>query len=172
MKQWPWVFLIVFIQETVTVNGLLVKTHQGQYPLWLITLLFVVASIIDILIGYAVGHYAKKALNKGRMKVFATRWSHRFKAYIGKHGQRIYLLLLGYFSFPYLNAFITAWLNIPFWESFWFLFIGNMLFYTTSLLLVLGVASIVPNPYLAFVAVIVLTILVTIVTRLWKSRKI
>ncbi len=172
MRQWLVICLILFVQETVTINGLLVKAHQGQYSLWWITLIFVIASVIDIVIGYAIGHHAKKHLHKRGMKDFAAKWSHRFRVYIGKHGRKVYLLLLGYFSFPYLNAFITAWLNIPFWESFWYVLIGNILFYITSLLLVLGVSFLVPNPYLAFVAVILVTVVITVGARIWKSRKI
>lgn len=172
MKQWLVVILIVFVQETVTLNGLLLKATQGEYSLWVITSLFIIATLIEIVIGFLIARYVKKTLHNGKIKDFATRWSVRFKAYIGKHGRKVYLLLLGYFSFPYLNAFITTWLDIPFWESFWYLVIGNMIFYTTSWLLVLGIATVVPNPVFALVAVVGVTILITIITRLWKSRKI
>jgi len=173
MKQWLLIVLIVLIQETVTLNGLLVKARQtGWYSIVLITLLFIVLTVIDIIIGHVVGTYVKKTFNKGGVKTFASKWSRLFKAYIGKHGKKIYLLLLGYFSFPYLNSFITSWLNIPFWDSFWYLFFGNMLFYLTSLLLVLGITSIVPNPIVAFTMVIILTILITITMRAWRARKI
>lgn len=172
MKQWLVVLLIVFVQETVTLNGLLLKTAQGGYSLWSITFLFIIATVIEIMIGFTIAQHVKKRLHNGKVKDFATRWSLRFKAYIGKHGRKVYLLLLGYFSFPYINSFITTWLDIPFWESFWYLLIGNMIFYTTSWLLVLGIATIVPNPGFALVAVVAVTIFVTVITRLLKSRKI
>ncbi|MDB5188911.1 MAG: hypothetical protein JWM92_509 [Candidatus Nomurabacteria bacterium] len=172
MKQWPWVILILFVQETVTLNGLLVKTHQWDYSIWIITLLFIIATTVDIIIGYAIGRYAKKRFNNGKVKAFAVKWSLRLTAYMGKHQRKIYLVLLGYFSFPYLNAFITAWLDISFAESFFYLFVGNMIFYITSWLLVLGITSIVPNPFIAFIAVILVTILVTIAARIWRARKI
>ncbi len=172
MKQWPLILLILIVQETVTLNGLLVKVHQGESSVWLITLIFMIITTVEIFIGYVAGVYAKERFNKGKVKVFADRWVRRFYAYIGKHGRRIYMILLGYFSFPYLNAFIMAWLNIPLIESFGYLFLGNMIFYLTSWLLVLGVMSVVPNPFAAFGAVIVLTILVTVAMRLYKARKI
>lgn len=172
MKQWLLIILIVFLQETVTLNGLLVKAHQGDYSIWVITGLFVIATAIDIVVGYVVGKRVKHHWNKGGIKLFATKWSHRFNLYIGKHGRKIYLLLLGFFSFPYLNAFITAWLNVPFWESFWYLFFGNMIFYVTSLLLVLGITWLIPNPLVALLTVVVVTIAVTVITRIWKTRKI
>ena len=172
MRQWPLVLLILFIQETVTLNGLLVETHLGQYSIWLITLFFIIFTIAGIVIGHFIGKYVKQKWNKGHVRTFAKKWTSRLHSYIGKHASKIYLLLLGYFSFPYLNSFITSWLDIPFWESFWYLFFGNMLFYITSWLLVLGITSIVPDPVTAFIIVILATIIVTGAMRLWKARKI
>lgn len=172
MKQWPLVLLIVFIQESVTLNGLLVKTYQGRYSIVFMTLLFVLATCIDILVGFWLGKYAKHRWNKGKVRVFARKWAGRFYTYVGKRGSKVYLLLLGYFSFPYLNAFIASWLDIPFMESFWYFFFGDLILYATSWLLVLGVTSIVPSPFLAFVVVIIITIVIIFITRLFKVRKI
>jgi hypothetical protein len=172
MRQWFFILLIVFIQETVTLNGLLVKVHQGYFSIMWVTILFIIATVLEILVGYFLGGYIKTYWNKGWLHRFATRWADRFHTYIGKHGRKIYLLLLGYFSFPLINAFITAWLDIPFVESFWYLFFGNILFYATSWLLVLGVMSIIPNPVFAFATVIALTIVVTVIMRIWKSQKV
>jgi hypothetical protein len=172
MKQLSLVLLILFIQESVTLNGLLVKTHQGDYSALTVTTLFIIITVIDIMLGFLLGKYAKQKWNNGKVELFAKKMSDRFYAYIGKRGRKIYLLLLGYFSFPYVNAFIAAWLNISFAESFWYIFAGNMIFYATSWLLVLGITSIVPNPFFAFIAVIAVTILLVAATRVLKSQKI
>src|ERR1700758_1531086 len=105
--KWFVVLLILFVQETVTLNGLLTKVFQGQYSVFLITILFVFATVIDIFIGYWIERYVKKRWNKGQVRAFAKKWSDRLFSYVGKRGVRFYLLLLGYFSFPYLNSFIT-----------------------------------------------------------------
>jgi len=172
MKHWLLVLFILLVQETVTLNGLLVKAHEGEYSLWLIAIFFIIFTILDIVIGHFLGKFVKRKFNKGNVRSFAKKWANRLRDYIGKHGSNIYLLFLGYFSFPYLNSFITSWLDIPFWDSFWYLFFGNILFYITSLLLVLGITSIVPDPLMAFVAVILITIGFTMALRAWKARKI
>ena len=172
MKQWLVIVLILLIQESVTLNALLVKAFQGQYSILVITLIFVFATVFDILIGYWIERYLKKKLNKGKVRAFAYKWSKRFHDYVGKHGMKVYLLLLGYFSFPFINAFITSWLDIPFAESFWYLFFGNIIFYISSALLVLGITSLVPNPLYALMAVVVITIICIVTIRIFKSRKI
>jgi hypothetical protein len=172
MKSWLVIVLILLVQETVTLNALLVKVFQGEYSIFFITLLFVFATVIDIFIGHWVERYVKKYWNKGKVKVFAKHWSQRFYAFVGKRGIKVYLLLLGYFSFPYVNAFITSWLEIPFWESFWYLFFGNMIFYISLALLVLGITSVIPNPFQAFLVVIAITVVLIMGIRVLKSRKI
>lgn len=172
MKRWLVILLILFVQETVTLNGLLAKVFQGEYSIFIITVLFVFATVVDIFIGYGIERYVKKRWNKGKVKAFAKSWSARLFSYVGKRGVRFYLLLLGYFSFPYLNAFITAWLDIPFWDSFWYLFAGNIIFYISVSLLVLGITSVIPNPFYALLAVIAVTVVFIIGIRILKSRKI
>ncbi len=172
MKKLLLVLLIVFVQETVTLNGLLVKVHEGSFSAFWTTIFFVLASVIDIFVGYWLGGYVKRRWNKGKVRTFAKTWVGRFKKYIGKHGRKLYLLLFGYFSFPYLNAFICSWLDIPFPEAFMYLFFGNLVFYITCWLLVLGVMSVIPNPLVAFGVVLLLTIGMVFLMRLWRSRKI
>lgn len=172
MRRFLFALLIVFIQETVTLNGLLVEVRQGFSSIWIITALFTVATVIDIFVGYWLGRAMKRRFKRGPIRVFARKWIKRLQEYIGRHGRKVYMLLLAYFSFPYINAFIAAWLDIPFGESLLYLFLGNMLFYVTSWLLVLGVMSIIPNPFIAFGLVIILTVAVTVAMRVWKSRKI
>jgi membrane protein YqaA with SNARE-associated domain len=172
MKQWLFIAFILISQEVVLFNGLLLKTHQGAYSLSLIFILFIIATTLDIVVGYCLAIWAKKKWRKGKVVAFANKWTDRFHAFVGKRGKWLALLLLGNFSFPYLNAFIAGWLGIAFGEMFIFLFIGNMINFATSLLLVLGVASFIPNPSFAFLGIIAVSILIVIVTKKLKATKI
>jgi len=82
-------------KNQITLSGLLVKTYQGDYSIWIVTLFFLIATIIDIVVGYFLGKYLKQFLNRGGIHAFAQKWSDRFYNYIGRHGRRVYLLLLG-----------------------------------------------------------------------------
>jgi hypothetical protein len=73
--------------------------------------------------------------------------------------------LLGNFSFPYINAFIAAWLDVPFWESFFWLFVGNMIWYGLMWLVVIGVSSVVHNIAIAFPIILLIVIVVMIASR-------
>ena len=59
MKHWLLVLFILLVQETVTLNGLLVKAHEGEYSLWLIAIFFIIFTILDIVIGHFLGKFVR-----------------------------------------------------------------------------------------------------------------
>lgn len=159
-KAWLLAIGILLVQEVVSLNALLLETHHGHYELWLIHSIFVAATVFDIWTGDYAGRYAKKKITKGKVVAFAQKISDRFHRSVGRSGRRAALLLLGTLSFPYVNSFVSAWLDIPLRESFGFLFLGNMISYTMYWIIVLGVSSVIPNPFIAFP--IMVTILGTV----------
>ncbi len=172
MKNWLFIIFALVIQELVSLNAVLFEVHQQHFHVWLIHILFMVATVVDIIAGFFIGKYVQKKLTHGRIFTFAEKWSARFHSFAGKRGKWFALLLLGNFSFPYLNAFIAAWLDISFIESLIFLFIGNMLWYITLWLFMLGVVSVIPNASIALGVIIAVMILIVILVRKFKIRKI
>ena len=161
--------LVLIAQEVVSLNTLLFETKQGHYIPWIIHAIFLVATAFDIWIGYAVGTWVKRRHKTGKLVRFADKCAARFHAYVGKRGRKFALFLLGNFSFPYVNSFIAAWLDIPFWESFMWLFVGNVIFYFASWFFIIGVMAVVPNPGWGLAAVIGITALVVIVFRRFRK---
>lgn len=168
---WIFVAFALITQEVISLNAVIFAAHAHRLPVVLIHVLFVLATIIDIVIGYAIGAYARKKLTRGKITSFAEKWSARFASYAGKKGRWVALLILGNFSFPYINAFLAGWLEMPFIESFIFLFLGNIVWYGFLWLIVLGVVSAVPNAWIAFPIIAAIAIGILLVIRKQKMEK-
>ena len=167
------IFLLagVFIQELVVLNAVLFATLQGTYPALLVHTLFVIATIIDIVVGFYVGKYLRKKTIHTRVTSYIQEQSKRFSFKKNKHHRWLILFLLGNFSFPYLNAAIAGYLDVPFWESAFFNFLGNMVFYVSLWFLVTAVSSVIKNIYVAFAIIVAAVIIVTMVVRIIEKRK-
>lgn len=169
---WLFIAFALITQEIVSLNAVIYEVHRHHFHVWLFHILFALATIVDMLIGYAVGRYSRKKVTRGRVAAFADKWSARFHSYVGVRGRKVALFLLGGFSFPYVNAFIAAWLGMPFAESMLFLFIGGMTWYIATWLFVIGVATAIPNPWVALGAIVAVTVLLAALFRRYRVRKL
>ena len=155
---------ILFIQELVSLNATLLYAHIHHIG-WLILGLFIVTTMIDLVIGFYLGLWVKRKFKKGKVIVWIQNMTARFHALVGTRGRWVALLLLGNFSFPYINAFIAAWLDMPFWESFFWLFVGNLIWFGLLWLIIIGVSGVVHNVAIVFPVVLLIVILIMIVLR-------
>lgn len=151
---WFFIVFALITQEIVSLNAVIFAAYHYHFHVVLIHILFLIATAIDIIIGFIIGKYVRRKMTHGKIVAFAEKWSARFHSYVGRRGRWVALLAIGNFSFPYINAFLAAWLDMPFIESFIFIFIGNIIWYISLWLLVLGIASTIPNPWIAFTVVV------------------
>lgn len=151
--------LILIVQEGVTLNALFFEVHKSHTPVWFITVLFILTTILDISIGYFAALLIKKHWPHGKIVAKAHQLANKFHSSLGKHGKWVALFLLGNFSFPYINGFVAAWLGFSFLETLIVMLLGNMLWYVTCWLLVLGLVAAIPNAQYAFIGVIIVSFL-------------
>lgn len=169
MQNWLLVILILFVQEVVALNALIFQTDQGRYNVWAIHGIFLAATIIDIYVGYRIGHIAKHKWSKGKVLTFVEKMTARFDKAVTISGRKFAIVVLGSLSFPYLNAFIAAWLNMTMKESFFLLVLGNIISYAVGWALVLGVGAVIPNPLIAMPVLIGVSVLLIIISRRIKT---
>ena len=167
-----FIFAGLFVQEIISLNALIFATHHGLYSPMLIHLLFVVATIFDIIIGFFIGIFLRKKTCNTRVTAYIQKLSDRFALGTKKYRRWLVLLLLGNFSFPYINSCIAGYLDMPFWESSLFIFIGDIVWYATIWLVVLGISSVVKNLYIAFIVVIIIGFLSFIFLRKINVNKL
>lgn len=160
MNKWIFIFIALFLQQSVMLNGVLLHFYQERHLIWLIHILFVVATCIDILVGYFIGSHTKKLFISNRFVKFIHHMVDHLHNYVAKHAQNLALFLLGCFSFPHINGFVAAWARISLKRAFLMLLLGNMVGYVIYWLLIIGVMAFVPNPWIAFVCVIMVVYLI------------
>lgn len=160
------------IQEPVTTGATILYAYQSGFNVWIIHLLFVLCTIIDIFIGYYVGVRVHKKYLDNRIVKYAKRKAEALEHYTGKHGYKLALIVFGQMIFP-ISAFITPWIGVTFKESFIYLLIGEVvLWYGLEWLLILGIKTFVPDPQIALYGLIVIALLIIAVVRRWERRKV
>lgn len=152
------IFMGLFAQEAISMNVLIFATRHVLYPVLLIHTLFVVGTIIDILFGFWFGLWLKRRTVNTKISGYIQKTSDRFSLGTKRYRRWLALLLLGNFSLPYINACIAGYLEMPFWESLFFIFVGNVASYVITWLIVIGVSSVTKNLYIAFAVVVIIAI--------------
>jgi membrane protein DedA with SNARE-associated domain len=154
-------FLIstLFIQELVLLNALLLMVHHGLYSPILIFILFIVATVIDIVIGFYVGRYLRRKTSQSVFGRYIEKKSKRFSFSKESPKRWFTLLILGNVSFCYINAAVAGYLELPFWESQAYNFFGNVLFCVALWYIGGSVSSLFKNIYTAYAVVLIFIII-------------
>ena len=171
MKFWLLLVAILVIQELASANAILLFAYQQHHNLWLVHGIFLAATTVDIYIGYYFGKWIQKKRPAGKLVVLAKKWAVKIESVMGMTGQKLWLLLLGALNFPHVDAFLASWLNLSFPEIFLFLFLGDLLWYVSEWLIILGVHSFVVNPATAIYVTIGISIILSVIAR-FASKKI
>ncbi len=164
-------FLILLVQETVTFTSLIFATHRGVYPVFLINILFLVATTVDIFVGYFIGVFFKKKFLNSKIAKWVDTTAKSFSLHENKYKRWVVLFLLGNFSFPWINAIIAGYLEFPFWESALFNFLGDMVWYVSIWLIVIGVGAIFKNVYSELIVAVLLALAIMLLLKFLKSIK-
>lgn len=164
-----FLFLALFVQEFIALNSLVYATYQGLYSQILVNSLFIVGTLTGIVIGFKVGSYLHTKTNETKVTRYFQKLSERFSLQTKKYRRRFALFLLGGFSFPWVNAIIASYLKMPFWESLFFLFLGNAFQYGTLWLLAFGVGSLTNNIWVGLGIVIFTSILFIVIVRKFRT---
>ncbi len=163
MNKWIFILIALFVQQSAMLNGVLLHFYNAHHLIWLIHILFIVATCIDIAVGYFIGIHTRKLMITNRIVKFIHRMVDHLHNYVAKREQHVALFLLGIFSFPHINGFVAAWARIPLKRAFLMLFLGNMAGYVVYWLLIIGVMTFIPNPWIAFGVVIALVYIIVFI---------
>jgi len=146
MGLWALITATFFIQEFATTALVLVLAEHSNVPLWPIHIIWAATTITGMYVGYLLGALLKKRLSKNKFVERMDAWADEITKNLGGYGANVALMLLGIINFPYLNAFIAAWLGVPMNMAFLFTFIGNFVWYLLLWGTVLGLTSFIHNP--------------------------
>ena len=165
-----FLFVGLVLQEMFTLNALVFATHHGLYPAILIHVLFVVGTIIDIVAGFYVGKFLNKKSSNSKVSMYIQKAASKFEIHTNKYKRWFALFLLGNFSFPYVNSCIAGYLGMSFWESSIFIFLGNILYYTSIWMLVLGIGVFVQKAQYSLLIGFGIILVVFLILRKIKNK--
>ncbi len=159
-------------QEYISSNAAMLAVYQAHYSVWLIHALFLAATALDILVGYAAGKWIQRRFADAKITQAAKRVAGKLDSFMGKRSKWLSLIILGFINYIYVSAFLIAWLDVSFFEMALFLSIGDLLWYASEWVLIAGVSIVFPNPYLAFAAVLGISLAVVIAVRfIWRAPR-
>ncbi|HVN26471.1 MAG TPA: hypothetical protein VMT99_02350 [Candidatus Paceibacterota bacterium] len=159
MGLWALIVATFIIQEFATTAIVLVTAMKAGFALWPIHIIWAVGTVIDMYVGYELGRLLKTRLKGKRAVAWIDRSAHKVEQWLGGHGTNVALLLLSIVDFPYLNAFIGAWLDVPLGMTMLFTFIGNFGWYLALWGTVLGLSAFIKNSSIILLVVIVIGVI-------------
>jgi membrane protein YqaA with SNARE-associated domain len=170
MQIYLLLFVLFIIQEPVSSDAILLEAYQNHYNVWIIHALFVVATLLDIAVGYWIGKWLQERYAESSHMRRFMEWARKASTFAGKYGEYLFLFIWGPYVFP-LSTLIAPWIEIPFWKTFVFLFLGDLVFwYGSEWLIVLGVKSAIPNPLQALYGVVIVSLLIALALRYFRRR--
>lgn len=113
-----FIIFAIFIQEPASTDAAIFQIREYQLNLWCVHGFWLLATIIDIYVGYKVGKYVQNTFSKSVTVQKIQKWTRALEQFIGRRGEVFAIVLIGIINFPWLNAFLVSWLRIPFKKLF------------------------------------------------------
>lgn len=165
LKTWLFVIACLFIQEPTSTDAAIFLVRQNHLNLWVVNVIWLAATIIDIVVGYLVGKWIQRAFQSTRLVAWSKQWAEKIEQFIGKSGERFVVILLGVINFPYLNAFLFSWLRLSFKNLFVLLLIGNAIYWLIEWGINIGVRSAVADPHMALYVIVAVGLLFSVISK-------
>lgn len=171
MPIWILVATVLIPQEFASSAIVFVIALQNHFPIWEINAIWLCVTCLDMYVGYVVGSIIKDKLHGTRFFAWVERLAEKMKTILGVHGEKFSLALLGIVDFPYVNAFLGAWIGLPLRTTFLATLAGNFLWYLFLWGTVLGLSSFISNPDIIILILVVIGGLSYFVFRFSKANK-
>ncbi len=162
MNIWWLVILALIFQEPATTDATFFQARQQNLNLWIIHLIWFLATCFDIWFGFVLGKWLQRKFQDSRIVTFSNGLAGKVDGFIGRRGEKFALILLGTINFPYINSFLASWLKLPFKSIFVLIFIGDAIWYAIEWMINLGVRSLIPDPHLALYVIVGTALLLSI----------
>lgn len=177
---WFLAIITLLLQEQISTNSMLAVAYRDGRNLFILTLVLIIATTIDIFIGYKIDSLFKFFANKTKLSLwfknnvyqtkiiqFAQGKIMRFENLLGKRGQKLSIFLVSCTLLPsYLVALLSSRLNIPMSRAFPFILLGNFLWYLFSMGISIGIFNLVRNVKLTIIIVATVSLGVVIVHKI------
>ena len=165
MKLWAFIITTLFLQEPASTDAAIFLVRQNHINLLLINLFWLIATAIDITVGYLIGKWIQKNFSETKFERWAEKWASKIKDFIGRKGGRFAMILLGVINYPYANAFIFSWLKVSFRNIFVLTLIGDLIYWITEWIINISVRNYFSNPHTVLFIVIGIGLLISVISK-------
>ena len=170
MQLWIWIVITLLFQELISTNAILLEAFQKHYNIWIIHGIFLLTTALGIVVGYWLGQWVQQTFHNNKAVSYIQKAAKKTERFMGKNGTRLSLVFLSIIDFNFMDSFLSAWLDVYFWEIFIFLFIGNLLWYISQWVIILGINTYVHNPFQALYVIIGLSVALTIIFKFISQK--
>lgn len=143
--------ITLIFQEAATTGAALLGAQSEHLNPWIVHLIWLATTIIDIAIGFAAGKWVQRRFVDSKLDHWTKKWAVKAEGAIGKTGTKIAILLIAFITYPYLIAFVASWLpTIKLRDIFFYTILGNAVWYTFEWGTILGITAAGHNYELIF----------------------
>lgn len=171
MPIWLLIISVLIPQEFASSAIVFIIALQNNFPIWAINVIWICTTSLDMYLGYTIGKFTREKLEGTRFFNWVERWIKKGRAELGTHGEKFSLALLGIIDFPYINAFIGAWIGLPFNMAFLLTLAGNFVWLLFLWGTVLGLSAFISNPDIIILILLIVGILSHFLFKLSKPNK-
>ena len=169
-KIWFLIIIALFIQEPASTDAAIFQVRNLHLNFWLVNLLWLIATFIDIYFGYKIGKWVQLKFKEKKIIKKSQKWASRIEDFVGKKGEKFALVLLGIINFPYLNSFLMSWTEIPFKNAFFLIFIGDVLYWSIEWGINIGVRGFFKDPHTALYIIVSMGLVFSVISKMVLNK--
>jgi len=136
MKFWLLAFLILLAQEALSTNIIMLQAHRDGRSVVVFSLVFLVAFVIDVMVGIYLANYWVRNNKSYRIINWANGFVGRFGQFIGKWGKGIFIFILSLTFPPIIASFLGTYIKVSLKTILVLTFIGDSAWYASCWLIV------------------------------------
>ena len=169
-KIWLFILIALFVQEPASTDAAIFQIRHLHLNLFLINLIWFVATCIDIYGGYKIGKWVQIRFQEKKFIRKSKEWATKIEHFVGLKGEKFALVLLGIINFPYLNSFLISWTEIPFKNAFVLIFIGDALYWSIEWGINIGIRGFFTDPHTALYVIVGAGLVLSIISKMILNK--
>lgn len=171
MNFWILAFIALTFQETISTSVLFAVAYNENHSVVALTAIFIFVTLAQTCIFHAVGLKMQTKGSRNIIVDLSRIYILRADHFIRRWGIKIFIVFLTSVVFPpFLTAFISSWLNLPFRKKLFYILLGDCIWYLTPWVIVVGTNIITENPSKLVIRVISISLLFVILERYIANR--
>jgi hypothetical protein len=163
---WILSVLILSAQETISTCVLYIIAFNKNYNPIILSIIFISTTIAQIVIFHRLGIKLKTKKTNNLASNLARVYILKANQFISRNGEKFFLVFLASSLFPpFLTSFIAAWLNLPFRTKFYYILIGDCIWFVTTWAIVIVIRFLTGDQSKLLMNVIVISLFFIIFQR-------